>query len=52
MKYKCGTEVKLGDEIMVAYGPGQEKLARVVAIGKDLALDSVAASFYAWAKQE
>jgi hypothetical protein len=32
MKYQCGTDVMLGDEIMVQYGPNQESFARVVAI--------------------
>jgi hypothetical protein len=50
MKYKCGTDVMLGDEIMVVYGPGQEALARVVAIGLDLVIDDIDQGFYSWAK--
>lgn len=52
MKYECGTEVKLGDVIMSGYGPGQEALARVVAIGLDLAIDEIDQDFYSWAKSE
>lgn len=52
MKYECGTEVMLGDEIMVGYGPDHESLARVVAIGKDLAVDEIDQEFYSWAKSE
>jgi hypothetical protein len=28
MKYRCGTEVMLGDEVMVEHGPGRKSLAR------------------------
>ena len=49
MKYNCGTEVMLGDEIMVAYGPGQKAPARVVAIGRELATPDIERSFYTWA---
>lgn len=52
MKYLCGTEVFLADEIMASYGPDQKSLARVVAIGLDLALDEIDKSFYDWAKNE
>jgi len=52
MKYECGTDVMLGDEIMVEYGPGQESLARVVAIGSDLVIDGIDPGFYSWAKSE
>ena len=52
MKYECGTEVNLGDEIMSGYGPGQESLARVVAIGTDLVIDGIDQDFYSWAKNE
>ena len=41
MKYKCGTDVRLGDEIMVQYGSDRESLARVVAIGTDLVIDEI-----------
>jgi len=50
MKYQCGTKVRLGDEIMVGYGPGQESLARVVAIGTDLVINRIDQGFYSWAK--
>src|SRR4030043_1443641 len=52
MKYKCGTGAMLGDEIMVQYGPNQEALARVVAIGLDLVIDEIDPAFYSWAKSE
>ena len=52
MKYECGTDVRLGDEIMVQYGPGQESLARVVAIGTDSVIDEIDQGFYSWAKSE
>jgi hypothetical protein len=52
MKYECGTIVMLGDEIMVQYGPGQESLARVVAIGTDSVIDEIDQGFYSWAKSE
>jgi hypothetical protein len=52
MKYGCGTDVMLGDEIMVAYGPDRESLARVVAIGSDLVIDDIDQAFYIWAKNE
>jgi len=52
MKYECGTEVMLGDEIMVEYGPENESLARVVAIGLDLVINEIDQSFYSWAKNE
>ena len=52
MKYQCGTDVRLGDEIMVQYGPDQEALAHVVAIGIDLVIDDIDESFYCWAKKE
>ena len=52
MKYECGTDVMLGDEIMVQYGPGQESLARIVAIGTDLVIDEIDQGFYSWAKSE
>jgi hypothetical protein len=52
MKYSCGTEVMLGDEIMASYGPKQESLARVVAIGLDLAVENIDRQFYGWAKEE
>lgn len=42
----------IGDEIMVQYGPGQEALARVVAIGLDLVIDKIDQAFYSWAKSE
>ena len=42
----------LGDEIMAQYGPDKESLARVVAIGIDLAIDGIDKSFYSWAKSE
>jgi hypothetical protein len=52
MKYSCGTEVILGDEIMVSSGPEQESLSRVVAIGLDLATEDIDRKFYDWAKEE
>ena len=52
MKYKCGTDVKLGDEIMVEYGPDRESLARVVAIRTDLVVDEIDKGFYSWARSE
>jgi len=52
MKYECGTEVKLGDRIMSGYGPGKEALAKVVAIGTDLAIYEIDQDFYSWAKSE
>ena len=52
MKYQCGTDVMLGDEIMVQYGPNQESLARVVAIGLDFVVPDIDGSFYSWAKSE
>jgi hypothetical protein len=52
MKYECGTEVMLGDEIMVGYGPNQDALARVVAIGIELAIVGIDKEFYSWAKSE
>jgi len=52
MKYQCGTDVMLGDEIMVLHGPNQEALARVVAIGIDLVVDDIDDSYYSWAKKE
>ena len=45
MKYECGTEDKLGDEIRSGYGPGQESLARVVAIGTDLVINGIGQEF-------
>lgn len=42
----------LADEIKASYGPDQESLARVVAIGLDLALNDIDKSFYEWAKNE
>jgi len=52
MKYHCGTEVMLGDEIMVGHGPQNESLARVVAIGTDQAIQGIDRHFYSWAKGE
>jgi hypothetical protein len=52
MKYNCGAEVMLGDEILVQHGSGQESLARVVAIGQDLVVDDIDDSYYTWAKKE
>lgn len=52
MKYGCGTEVMLGDEIMAVYGPDQESLARVVAIGTDLVIDGIDEGLYYWAKDD
>jgi hypothetical protein len=52
MKYECGTEVMLGDEIMVGHGPHKEVLARVVTIGTDQAIDGIDQKFYSWAKRE
>ena len=36
----------------MGYGPGQEALAIVVAIGLDLAIDEIDQDFYSWAKSE
>jgi hypothetical protein len=52
VKYGCGTKVMLGDEIMVSYGLDQESLARVVAIGSELAVDEIDQDFYSFAKKE
>ena len=52
MKYSCGTEVMLGDEIMASYGPEEEALARVVAIGLDSAVENIERQFYDWVKEE
>ncbi len=52
MKYECGTEVMLGDEIMVEYGPESRFLMRVVAIGLDLVSDVIEQEYYSWAKRE
>ncbi|MBU1044808.1 MAG: hypothetical protein KJ915_10480 [Candidatus Omnitrophica bacterium] len=52
MKYKCGKDVNLSDIIMVECGPDQKSLARVVAIGLDLAIDKIDKKFYSWAKSE
>jgi len=52
MKYVCGTEVMLGDEVLVERGPKQKSFARVVAIGLDRASTSVDAGFYEWALKE
>jgi hypothetical protein len=52
MKYECGTDVMLGDEVMVQYGPNREALARVVAIGADMAIAEIDQAFYSWAKSE
>ena len=52
MKYPCGTEVMLDDEIMVEHGPGQKSLARVVAIGVSRATPDIDRSFYDWAKDK
>ncbi len=52
MKYECGTNVMLGDEIMVGYGPDQESLARVVAIGIDSAIKEIDQEYYSWVKSE
>ena len=52
MKYRCGTEVMLGDEILVQHGPGNESLARVVAVGLDQAATDIEPSFYKWARSE
>lgn len=52
MKYRCGTEVMIGDIIEVGYGPDQQALARVIAIGLTLVSDEVDKSFYEWAKDE
>lgn len=52
MKYECGTNVMLGDEVMVQAGPNRESLARVVAIGRDMAIPGIDQSFYSWAKNE
>jgi hypothetical protein len=50
MKYHCGTEVMLNDEIMVSHGPQTESLAWVVAIGMDQASQGIDQDFYMWAK--
>lgn len=42
----------LGDEIMASYGPEQESLASVVAIGLDLVVENIDRKFYDWAKKE
>ncbi len=42
----------LGDEVMVSFGPNQESLARVVAIGINLVANDIDESFYSWAKSE
>ena len=52
MKYECGTEVMLGDELMVRCGPYGKALALVVAIGTDSAIAEIDLSFYTWAKDE
>lgn len=52
MKYSCGSEVELGDEVAVSYGPEKQALSRVVAIGLTLASDDIDRSFYDWAKDE
>jgi hypothetical protein len=52
MRYECGTEVMLGDVIMVGCGPDQETLARIVAIGTDFVIDGIDQEFYSWAKSE
>jgi len=52
MKYECGTEVMLGDEIMVEYGPESESLARVVAIGLDIVSNEIEQDYYSWVKRE
>jgi hypothetical protein len=52
MRYPCGTEVMLGDEIMVRSGPDLESLARVVAIGVDQAVPEIDSRFYRWARDE
>jgi len=52
MNYRCGTEVLLGDELMVEHGPGQKALARVVAIGLDQVVKSMDGRFYEWARKE
>jgi hypothetical protein len=51
MKYQCGTEVMLKDEVMVSCSPGLGALARVVAIGLDQAVDDIDPGFYEWAKE-
>ena len=50
MKYSCGTEVMLGDEIMVGHGPQKESLARVIAIGTNQAIQGLDPSVYSGAK--
>jgi len=52
MEYKCEVVVKLGDEILAQYGPNNEPLARVVAIGIDEATNDIDQSFYSWVKAE
>ncbi len=52
MKYQCGTNVMLGDEIMVEHSLGQKSLARVIVIGEDLVIDEIDKRFYSWAKSE
>lgn len=52
MKYQCGTDAMLGDEIMVQHEPNREALARVVAIGTEQAVSDIDQSFYSWAKAE
>lgn len=52
MKYDCGTEVMIGDEIMVAHGTDKESLAIVVAIGRYLVSDGIDKQFYSWARNE
>lgn len=42
----------LDDEIVASYGPEQESLARVVAIGLNLSVESIDRKFYDWAKEE
>jgi hypothetical protein len=50
MKYKCGTEVRLNDEVSVEFGPKMTALARIVAIGHDSAVPDIDPDFYPWAK--
>ncbi|MBZ0166480.1 MAG: hypothetical protein K8I00_06705 [Candidatus Omnitrophica bacterium] len=52
MKYECGTQAMLGDEIMVSYGPNKKALGRVVAIGLDLVKEDIDKVFWAWAKKD
>lgn len=42
----------LGDEIMAEYGPNQQALARVVAIGTDQAVEAIDQQFYKSARDE